>query len=121
MPVPRRQIPILIVAPFLSSSPRYRRQTKSATKSRDSTPIASSSQLVEQCLRLFEIGSVEAFCEPVIHGREKVAGVGGVALVAAKPGEAHGGAQFPELGLLLPRDAQGFAIQLFSDVGAALA
>ena len=27
MPVPRRQIPILIVALFLSSSPRYRRYT----------------------------------------------------------------------------------------------
>jgi hypothetical protein len=33
------------------------------------------------------------------------------ALVAAEPGEARGGTQFPELGPLLLGDAQGFAIE----------
>jgi hypothetical protein len=37
-------------------------------------------------------------------------GFGGTVLVAAEPGEAHGGAQFPHLGLLLACDAQGLAI-----------
>jgi hypothetical protein len=36
---------------------------------------------------------------------------GPMALVAVEPGEAHGGAQFPQLGLLFRGDAQGFAIQ----------
>jgi hypothetical protein len=40
-------------------------------------------------------------------------GFGTVALVAMEPGEAHGGTQFPHLGLLLLGDAQGFAIELF--------
>ena len=34
-------------------------------------------------------------------------GFAAAALVAAEPGEARGGAQFPEFGLLLPGDAQG--------------
>jgi len=38
-------------------------------------------------------------------------------LVATQPGEAYGGAQFPKLGLLLTRDAQGFAIQFLSRLG----
>ena len=56
------------------------------------TPISSSRQFVEQRLRLLEIGRVEAFGEPAIDGHEKVAGFGVVALVAAEPGEACGGA-----------------------------
>ena len=40
-------------------------------------------------------------------------GFGTVILVAMEPGEAHGGTQFPHLGLLLLGDAQGFAIELF--------
>ena len=68
-------------------------------------------EFVEQRLCVFEIRRVEAFGEPSVDRREKVAGFGGAALVAAEPGEARSGAQFPELGLLLLGDAQGFAIQ----------
>ena len=66
-----------------------------------------SRQFVEQRLRLFQIGRVEAFGEPAVDRREKVAGFGVAALVAAEPGEARGGAQFPELGLLLLRRCSG--------------
>ena len=76
-----------------------------------------SSQLVEQRLRLFQIGGVEAFGEPAVDRREEIAGFGAAALVAAEPGEAHGGAQFPELGLLLLGDAQGFAIEFLGGLG----
>ena len=41
-----------------------------------------------------------AFGEPTINRCQKVAGFGAAALVAAEAGEAHGGAQLPELCLL---------------------
>src|ERR1700730_12241476 len=47
---------------------------------------------------------------------QKIAGLCVATLVAAEPGEAHGGAQFPELGPLLLGDAQGFAIQFLGGV-----
>src|SRR5262249_55523935 len=68
-------------------------------------------QLVEQRLCLLEIGSIEAFGEPAVDRREQIAGFGAAALVAAEPGEAHGGTQLPEFGLLLSGDPQGFAIE----------
>ena len=49
--------------------------------------------------------------KPAVDRREEVAGFGAPALVAAEPGEARSDAQFPELGLLLLGDAQGFARQ----------
>ena len=39
------------------------------------------------------------------------------ALVAAEPSEAHGGSQFPELGLLLHGDAEGLTIQFLGGIG----
>ena len=81
---------------------------------------ASLIEIVEQCLRLFEVGGVEAFGEPAIERREEITGLGTAALVAAEPGEARSGAQFPELGLLLLRDAQGFAIEFLSGLGMPL-
>jgi len=78
-------------------------------------------QVAEQRLRVFEIGCVEPFGKPAINRREKVACFGAAALVAAEPGEAHGGAQFPELGLLLLRNAQGFAIKFLGGLGMPLA
>jgi len=51
-----------------------------------------SGQLVEQRLCLFQIGGVEALGEPAVDGCEQVAGFSMAALVAAHPGEAHGGA-----------------------------
>ena len=82
--------------------------------------ITSSSQFVEQRFCLFEVGGVEAFGEPAVDRREQVAGLGAAALLAAQPGEAHGGAQFPKLGLLLLSDAQGFAIQFLGGLGLSL-
>src|SRR6266481_4136748 len=50
-------------------------------------------ELVEQRLCFFEIGGGETFGEPAVDRREKVAGLGVTALVAAQPGEARGGAE----------------------------
>ena len=55
-----------------------------------------SRQLVEQSPRLFQIGRTEAFDEPVVDWGEQVSGFCTAILVAAEPGEAHGGAQFPD-------------------------
>ena len=55
-----------------------------------------------------------------VNRREKIASFGVAALVAAELGEARGGAQFPELGLLLPSDAQRFAKQLLGRLGMPL-
>jgi hypothetical protein len=82
--------------------------------------IPGSRQLVEQRLRLFEVGGVEAFGEPAVDGCQKVAGLGETALLAAESGEARGGAQFPELGLLLLSDVQGLAIELLGGLGMPL-
>src|SRR5437016_2928942 len=82
--------------------------------------ISSSCELVEQCLRLFQIGGVEPLGEPGVDWREKVARFGVATLVAAEPGEARGGAQFPELGPLLLGDAHGFAIELLGGLGIPL-
>src|SRR6202047_4459604 len=79
-----------------------------------------SAQLAEQFLRLLQIGGIEALGKPAVDRREKIAGFSAAALVAAEPGEAHGGAQFPELGPLLLGDAQGFAIQLLGRLGMPL-
>jgi len=63
---------------------------------------------------------VEAFGEPAVDRRQKVAGFGAAALVAAEAGEAHGGAQFPELGTLLLGDAERFAIEFLGGLGMPL-
>jgi len=54
--------------------------------------ISSSRQFVEQRLCLSKIGRVEAFGEPAVDRREKVAGFGVAALVAAEPDEPGRGA-----------------------------
>jgi hypothetical protein len=71
-------------------------------------------ELVEQRLGIFQVGGAEAFGEPSVDRREQAAGFAAAALVAAQPGKADGGAQFPELGLLLAGDAEGFVIQLLA-------
>ena len=75
-----------------------------------------SRQFFEQRLRRHQVGRVETFGEPAVDRSEEVAGFGVAALVAAEPGEARGGAQFPELGLLLRSDAQGFAVQFLGSL-----
>jgi hypothetical protein len=79
-----------------------------------------SPQLVEQRLRLPQIGRAEPFGEPAVDRDEQIVGFGPAALVSAKPGEAHGGPQFPELGFLLLGDAQGFAIEVLGGLGMPL-
>jgi hypothetical protein len=76
-----------------------------------------SPQLVEQRLCLFEVGRIETLGEPVVDRCEKVMGVGAATLVAAEPGEARGGAQFPELGVLFLGDVKGLAIQFLGGLG----
>src|SRR5437899_1149308 len=60
------------------------------------------SQLVEQRLRLFQVGGIEALGEPAENGCEEVARPGRPALFAPKPGKAHRSAQLPRFRLLLP-------------------
>src|SRR6516165_1806180 len=78
------------------------------------------SELVEQRLGVLEVGCGETFSEQAIDRRQQVAGFGAAALVAAEPGKAHSGAQFPELGPLLPGDAQRLAIQFLGSLGMPL-
>jgi plasmid stabilization system protein ParE len=79
-----------------------------------------SSKPAQQRLCLFEVGRGKAFGEPAIDRRQHIAGLGATALVAAEAGEAHGGTQLPELGLLLRGHAQGFAIEILGDLGIPL-
>ena len=55
---------------------------------------------------LFQIDRVEAFGEPTVDRREKIAGVTAFALVAPEPRHAHRCAQFPGLCLLLSRNRE---------------
>ena len=50
--------------------------------------FTSSRQLIEQRLRLHQVGRIETFGEPAVDRREDVAGFSVAALVAAKPCEA---------------------------------
>ena len=76
-----------------------------------------ATEFVKQSLCFFQIGRVEAFSEPAVDRREEIAGFAAAALVAAEPGEARSGTQFPELGPLLLSDAQGLAIQFLGSLG----
>ena len=77
-------------------------------------------ELVEQRFCVSQVERVEALGEPAVDGREGIAGLGAPALVAAKPGEARSGAQFPELGLLLSGNGQSPMIQFLGGLGTAL-
>ena len=63
---------------------------------------------------------LETLGEPAVDWGEEVAGFDETTLVAAEPGEAHGGAQFPKLSFLLLRDAQGFVVQFLGSLGVPL-
>src|ERR1700720_404885 len=58
------------------------------------TRISSSRQLIEERLRLLQVGGVEAFGKPAIDRGDEVAGFGAPALLAPQPGEIADGAQF---------------------------
>src|SRR6516162_3974968 len=80
----------------------------------------SSPQIVQQCPCPPQIRGVEPLDEPAIDWSEEVAGFGTAALVVTEPGEAHGGAQFPELGFLLLGYPEGFAIEFLGGLGMPL-
>src|SRR5215467_9211754 len=69
-------------------------------------------QLVEQRLRALEVLRPKTLDEPVIDGSEKLVGFAAAAEIAAESGEADGGAQFPELGLLLSGSFQSLPIEI---------
>src|SRR6266851_3101236 len=58
-------------------------------------------QFVQQCLRILQIGSVEALGEPAIDSGEHRARVFTTALFVAQPRETHRCAQLPRLRTLL--------------------
>jgi hypothetical protein len=64
-------------------------------------------QLIEQRLRFFQIERVEPFREPPVNRRHQFARLLHLALVAPEAREAHCGAEFPGLGLLLAGDGEG--------------
>ena len=65
-------------------------------------------ECVHQRLRLLQILGVKPFGEPVVHIRQQLVSVGGLALTLPQASEACRGAQFPGLGLLLLGDVDGF-------------
>jgi hypothetical protein len=60
-------------------------------------------RLVEQRLGFLQIERVEAFGEPVVDRRQKIAGLLSLAVIAPEPRQAHRRAQLPRLCLLRPR------------------
>ena len=66
----------------------------------------SRRQLLQQRLRLFQIARVEPLSEPAVNRSQQFASLLRLALVAPEACEAHCGAKFPGLGLLLARDGE---------------
>jgi hypothetical protein len=69
-------------------------------------------QIVEQRLRLLQIARVEAFGEPAIDRREKIASLLRLFLIALETCEPHGSAEFPGFCLLLTRHCK-CALKIF--------
>jgi hypothetical protein len=66
------------------------------------------SELIEQCLGLFEVGGVKVFGEPGVDRGEQCHRFLLPALLAAQAGEAHRAAQSPGLCVLLARAVDAF-------------
>src|SRR5262249_11284979 len=81
---------------FLTSGPSGSRCVPSFT-SRSNRYIG---ELRKQRFGILQIGGVEALGEPAVDRRQKLACLGGFALVAPQPGEAGRGTQLPRLRLL---------------------
>ena len=60
-----------------------------------------------------QIGRVEAFGEPAVNRREKVAGFGAPVLLAPQPGSARGQPQFKKAGALAACDVEPLFDGLF--------
>jgi hypothetical protein len=69
-----------------------------------------SSQLIEQCLGVLQVGGVEALGEPAIDRCQQRMRLCALALVMPRPREAGRGALFPELGVLLLCECKRLAI-----------
>ena len=63
-------------------------------------------QFIEQFLGFFQIARIETFSEPAVNRSEQFARLLHLALVAPEPRDAHCGAEFPGLGLLVTRDCE---------------
>ena len=64
-------------------------------------------QLLQQRLRLLEVGRVKALREPAIDRRQQITGFGLLALLLPQATQAHGGPQLQRFGLLPAGDVQG--------------
>jgi hypothetical protein len=64
-------------------------------------------KLFKQPLRLDQIARVEPLRKPPVNRSQQFARFAHLALVAPEAGEAHGGAEFPGLGLLLTGAQEG--------------
>src|SRR6266849_7960084 len=122
-------VPIWLVLAALMVAVRTRWASCPKASSRAAAPatglcsawaVRTLAQLVEQRLRALEVLCVETLGEPAVDRGENVMGFGAAALITAEPGEAHCGAQFPELRLLLLGGAQGLAIELLGGLGMPL-
>ena len=66
----------------------------------------SRHQLLQQRLRFLQIARVEALRKPPVNRSQQFARLLHLALVAPETREAHGGAEFPGLCLLLAGDGE---------------
>src|SRR6185503_11759341 len=71
--------------------------------------MSARSQIVEQGFGFAKITRLEAFTKPPIEGRNEIAGLSAIALLAPKPAKANGSAQFPAACPLCACDLKGCA------------
>jgi hypothetical protein len=87
---------------------------------RNSTIAARWHQVLQQRLRVLQIARVVAFRKPIINRSKQFAGLLRLALVAPEASEAHGGAEFPGLCLLLTGNCERVAEKRFGFRGIRL-
>src|SRR5262249_16104217 len=85
-----------------------------------SSVIASSRQLIEQRLGLFQIRRVEPLAEPDVNRRREAAGLDAPAFIAPETVEAGGGGQFEPGGVVGPGDLQRRSVALLLLVVASV-
>src|SRR5262245_46339916 len=66
-----------------------------------------SSECIEQCFGLLQVGGIKPLGEPVVDRRQQRAGFGTPSLALPQTTQAHGGAQFEGFCLLLTRHVEG--------------
>ena len=70
------------------------------------TPVLST-QLLQQCLRLLEVGRVKPLGEPAVERRQQRAGFGALALLLPQARAAHRRSQLQRPGLLAAGHVEG--------------